>query len=76
MATGISKATEALIDLALDEDLGEPGDITSAAFIDEGTVAGGNIISREHCVVAGSDVCARVFTRVDPAIVVELVLAP
>ncbi|MFP6873031.1 MAG: carboxylating nicotinate-nucleotide diphosphorylase [Verrucomicrobiales bacterium] len=76
MATGISKATEALIDLALDEDLGEHGDITSAAFIDAGTVAGGNIISREHCVVAGSEVCARVFTRVDPAIVVELVLAP
>ena len=74
MATGISKATEALIDLALDEDLGERGDITSTAFIDAGTVAGGNIISREHCVVAGSEICARVFTKVNPAIVFELVL--
>lgn len=76
MATGISKSTEALIDLALDEDLGKRGDITSSAFIDSGCMAGGNINRRESCVIAGADVCAHVFTRVDPAIVVELVLAP
>ena len=76
MATGISKATAALIELALDEDLGKQGDITSSAFIDSGSVAGGSINCRESCVVAGSDLCAHVFTRVDPTIVVELVLSP
>jgi len=74
MATEISKTTETLIDLAIDEDLDKRGDITSTAFIDRGSVAGGNINSREPCVVAGLDVCAHVFARVDPAIVVELLL--
>ena len=76
MAAGISKATEVLIDLALEEDLGKQGDVTSAAFIDANSIASGCINSRELCVVAGSDICSYIFTRVDPAIVVELVLAP
>ena len=76
MAAGISQATEVLIDLALEEDLGKQGDVTSAAFIDANSIASGCINSRELCVVAGSDICSYIFTRVDPAIVVELVLAP
>ena len=76
MAAGISKATEVLIGLALEEDLGKQGDVTSAAFIDANSIASGCINSRELCVVAGSDICSYIFTRVDPAIVVELVLAP
>lgn len=76
MAAGISKATEELIALALEEDLGEQGDITSNAFIGADSIASGSINSREDCVVAGSEICAHVFTTVDPAIVVELVLAP
>ena len=76
MAAGISKATEVLIGLALEEDLGKQGDVTSAAFIGANSIASGSINSRELCVVAGSDICSYIFTRVDPAIVVELVLAP
>ncbi len=74
MATAISRATEALIDIALAEDLGERGDITSQYFVDQNATATGNIVAREACVIAGSEVAAAVFTSVDPAIVVELVL--
>ncbi|MCP4846731.1 MAG: carboxylating nicotinate-nucleotide diphosphorylase [Verrucomicrobiaceae bacterium] len=74
MATEISKATEVLISLALDEDLDKHGDITSTAFVDKNRVASGSINSREPCVVAGLDICAHVFTRVDPAIAVEILL--
>ena len=74
MATAVSRATEALIDIALAEDLGERGDITSQYFVDQNATATGNIVARETCVIAGSEVAATVFTSVDPAIVVELVL--
>ena len=74
MASAISRATEALIDIALAEDLGERGDITSQFFVDQNATASGNIVAREACVIAGSEVASEVFTSVDPAIVVELVL--
>lgn len=71
----ISPATEHLIDLALAEDLGERGDITSEFFVDAKSTAAGNIVAREDCAIAGSELAARVFTQVDPAVHVELVLA-
>jgi nicotinate-nucleotide pyrophosphorylase (carboxylating) len=71
----ISPASEHLIDLALAEDLGEWGDITSEFFVDAKSTAAGNIVARQDCIIAGSELAARVFTRVDPAIHVELVLA-
>lgn len=74
MASAVSRATEGLIDIALAEDLGERGDITSQYFVDQNATATGNIVAREACVIAGSEVAAAVFTSVDPATVVELVL--
>lgn len=54
-----------LIDLALSEDLGETGDITSRAFIPETSRSKARIVARETCVVSGLEVAVEVFRRVD-----------
>jgi nicotinate-nucleotide pyrophosphorylase (carboxylating) len=57
-----------LIDLALAEDLGPrgtQGDVTSTAFISEGSKSRAVIIARQACVVSGLKVAAEVFRRVD-----------
>ena len=59
-----------LIDLALDEDLGAAGDITTQA-LQLGTQPGrGELWAKEPMVVAGLDAFARVFRRVDPELAV------
>jgi nicotinate-nucleotide pyrophosphorylase (carboxylating) len=55
-----------LIDLALAEDLGRTGDITSRAFIPEASRSHARIVAREACVVSGFEVALEVFRRVDP----------
>ena len=70
-----SPATDHLIDLALAEDLGGRGDITSAYFIDPDLEVTGRIVSREPCRVAGPEVAERVFTKVDPGLAVQIELA-
>jgi nicotinate-nucleotide pyrophosphorylase (carboxylating) len=57
-----------LIGLALSEDLGETGDITSRAFIPEASRSRARIVAREACVVSGLEVAVEVFRRVDPAL--------
>ena len=57
-----------LIGLALSEDLGETGDITSRAFIPEASRSKASIVAREACVVSGLEVALEVFRRVDPAL--------
>ena len=57
-----------LIGLALSEDLGEAGDITSRAFIPETSRSRARIVAREACVVSGLEVALEVFRRVDPAL--------
>ena len=61
-----------LIDLALDEDLGGTGDITSHAFIPEASRSHARIVAREECVVSGLEVAIEVFRRVDPTLEVIL----
>lgn len=64
----LTPATEALIALALEEDLGR-GDVTSdAIFEGAGADIRGRIVAREPLVVAGLEVAGAVFRRVDPAI--------
>jgi nicotinate-nucleotide pyrophosphorylase (carboxylating) len=70
-----SAATEALIDLALAEDLGDRGDITGQFFIAPGTAARGRIVAREDCVIAGTEIARRVFEKIDPSVVVAVPLA-
>lgn len=56
----------ALIDLALAEDLGS-GDVTTGALWPAETRGSAQLVAREPLVVAGLDVAALVFTRLDAA---------
>lgn len=60
-------AVEALITLALDEDIPK-GDVTTEACIPAEARSVGRFIPREACVVAGLPVAARVFARIDPRV--------
>jgi len=50
---------------ALAEDLGA-GDVTSEFFVSPALQAFGRIIARERAIVAGAEVAAEAFRRVDP----------
>ena len=63
-----------LIDLALAEDLGS-GDVTSRYFIPEGRRACAFVAVREDGVVSGVELAARVFSKVDPTLVVEILIS-
>jgi nicotinate-nucleotide pyrophosphorylase (carboxylating) len=64
--------TDALIDLALDEDAGL-GDVTSRAIFPPAHRSRAVIEAREDLTLAGLEVAARVFARVDPRLRVVLV---
>ncbi|HVO29462.1 MAG TPA: carboxylating nicotinate-nucleotide diphosphorylase [bacterium] len=61
-------ATERLLDLAIDEDLGPVGDVTSAATLDEKTRGEGTIVAKqkEGLVVCGLFAAERTFARLAP----------
>lgn len=63
-----------LIAAALAEDLG-PGDVTSAYFIAAASAGTAQIVAKEEGIVAGVEVAAAVFGRVDAALRVEVVVA-
>lgn len=65
-----SPQIDQLIDLALEEDLGR-GDLTSESIFSADATCKGVIIAKVPLVLAGIDVAARVFRRVDPHLVVE-----
>ena len=56
---------------ALEEDLGNAGDITSSAVIPEGTSAQAHIVARSPGIIAGLEVMLRTFTIVDPELHTE-----
>lgn len=58
---------------ALKEDLGLAGDLTSDAIVAPATVSG-TVIARQAGTIAGLDVAAAVFSEVDSAIVVDLLV--
>jgi nicotinate-nucleotide pyrophosphorylase (carboxylating) len=60
----LTPAVEALIALALEEDLGR-GDVTSEAIFSAADAASGQIVAKETLVLAGVAVAAAVFARVD-----------
>jgi nicotinate-nucleotide pyrophosphorylase (carboxylating) len=68
----LSPAIHALIDLALAEDLGDSGDLTSAYFVPEDQFGSAVIIAREACVVAGVEVAYEVFEKVDQRCEIEV----
>ena len=67
-----SSLTDAIIELALEEDLGQRGDISSNFFIKENAIAYGKIIAREDCVISGSEIAAMVFNKVNSDINVDV----
>lgn len=63
----------AAIRRALEEDIG-PGDATTLALVARDATVNATILSRVACVVSGSDVAAYVFTELDPAIGVDILV--
>jgi nicotinate-nucleotide pyrophosphorylase (carboxylating) len=59
-----------IVDLALEEDLGS-GDLTTEACIDTDARAVAHAVARRPTVTCGGPVFARVFSRIDAALVVE-----
>jgi len=60
-----------IVALALEEDLGS-GDVTTEACIDANARAAAHAVAREPMVACGGPVLARVFERIDPALVVAM----
>ncbi|MDC0708149.1 carboxylating nicotinate-nucleotide diphosphorylase [Stigmatella sp. ncwal1] len=60
-----------LIHLALDEDLGAAGDVTSNALVPPEALGSGELVAKEQMVLAGLSAFARVFHHVDPEVKVE-----
>lgn len=60
-----------LIDVALDEDLGAAGDITTDALVAPSTAGSAELWAKEEMVISGVTAFERVFQRVDPAVVVR-----
>ncbi|HZW88908.1 MAG TPA: carboxylating nicotinate-nucleotide diphosphorylase [Myxococcaceae bacterium] len=56
-----------LIDLALEEDLGAAGDVTTQALVPEGALGRAEVWVKEPLVLSGTRAFARVFTRLEPA---------
>jgi nicotinate-nucleotide pyrophosphorylase (carboxylating) len=67
----MTPAVAALIDLALEEDLGR-GDLTSEAVLDPRAQAEADLVAREPLVLAGLPVALAVFARVDAAVRAEV----
>lgn len=62
------EAAQRLIELALAEDLGSAGDVTSGALIPEGTQGTVNVVSRADGILAGAPVAALVYEQLDRAV--------
>ena len=69
----MDETTSTLIDLALNEDIG-PGDVTSSYFVPHDREARGLIVAKAEGVIAGVQIAAEVFRRVDPEIKVKILL--
>ncbi len=67
MTDPLAAAIADFVRVALSEDLGEAGDITSAAVIPAGTRLAAAMVAREHLVVAGLGAAEAVFVALDPA---------
>jgi nicotinate-nucleotide pyrophosphorylase (carboxylating) len=65
---------QALLAAALAEDIGS-GDATTLALVPHDAVATALLLTRRACVVAGADVAAEVFRRVDPRLQVAIRIA-
>lgn len=69
----VDEITSTLIDLALAEDIGS-GDVTSSYFVPECREVRGLILAKAEGVVAGVEIAAEVFKRVDDRISIKVLL--
>ncbi|MEZ6048805.1 MAG: carboxylating nicotinate-nucleotide diphosphorylase [Planctomycetaceae bacterium] len=67
-------AARTLIKLALEEDLGNVGDLTSQTVIPEGEYAEVQIVARKPGVLAGIPIAVEVFAQLDPAVKCQILL--
>lgn len=58
----------AIVAAALEEDLGEAGDVTTAAVVPAGRTARATIVARETLILAGGPVARAVFEALDPTL--------
>lgn len=63
----------AAVKAALEEDIGT-GDATTLALVDPTALATGEILARQACRVAGATVAAAVMKRVEPGLIVEILV--
>ena len=68
-------ATDRLIALALDEDLGTSGDVTSLSVLDANLTGRAKFLAKDTLVLAGLDAATRVFRAVDPTISIRFTRA-
>ncbi len=61
-----------LIDLALDEDLGSAGDVTTAALVPANAAGRAELWAKETMVLSGLGAFVRTFEKVDPSVKVKL----
>ena len=66
----LTPAVMRLIELAIEEDLGR-GDATTLAVILPGTKAAAHLVARQRLTVAGLEVAAAVFHRIDSSIAID-----
>ena len=64
-------ALRAIVALALAEDMGSLGDITSIACVADDQAAVASFVAREEGVLAGTAAATEVFTQLDPHVIVE-----
>jgi len=64
----LQTAIQTLIALALQEDLGAAGDVTSAASLPADKIITGRVIAKEAGVLAGLNVFEQVYHQLDPAV--------
>ncbi len=62
------KRVDALIKMALDEDLGDRGDTTTIAVIDDSLHVEAVFLAKEECICAGLCVAERLMKTVDPTV--------
>ena len=67
--------TDAIVTATLAEDMGEGGDVTSAAVIPAGTRFAAVMDSRDAIIVCGLEIAAAFFRRMDPDAAIELLVA-
>ena len=67
----ITDEVEALIDLALKEDLGENGDVTTNFILNSDKEGQASIIAKQAGIIAGLPIAERVFQKVNPALAVQ-----